>query len=147
MKLAASAEFVTSPVALPAFEKAYGFTLNPDQLVTLSGGNTASTEKAAAEGTDGVNAAMAYGTDGQLSVLGLVVLSDPQGAQPVYEPAPIVRGALYDKYPELATVLDPVFQSLSLETLQSLNAKIAIQGQSADTVARDYLVSKGFLKK
>lgn len=146
VKLIGSTEFVTSPVALPAFQKAYGFTLKQEQLVMLSGGNTALTEKAAAEGTDGVNAAMAYGTDGSLNALNLVVLADPRGAQPVYEPAPIVRGSVYNKYPEIAGILDPVFQSLSLETLQSLNARIALEGQKAADVARSYLVSKGFLK-
>ncbi|HTT81157.1 MAG TPA: glycine betaine ABC transporter substrate-binding protein, partial [Stellaceae bacterium] len=49
-KLAASAEFVESPAALPAFEKTYGFHLRADQLLTLSGGNTAATLRAAAEG-------------------------------------------------------------------------------------------------
>ena len=37
----------------------YGFQLRADQLLTLSGGNTAATLRAAAEGTSGVNAAMA----------------------------------------------------------------------------------------
>ena len=69
--LGASEEFVNRPDALPAFEKAYGFKLSQDQLLTLAGGNTATTMKAAAEQTDGVNAAMTYGTDGQLAALGL----------------------------------------------------------------------------
>jgi osmoprotectant transport system substrate-binding protein len=146
VKLAGSEEFITSEVALPAFEKAYGFTLQRNQLVVLAGGNTAQTEKAAAEGTGGVNAAMAYGTDGSLSALNLVVLSDPKGAQPVYEPAPIVRGAVFNRYPELATIINPVFASLDLTTLQSLNAAIAINGQNPTDVARNYLVSKNFLK-
>jgi osmoprotectant transport system substrate-binding protein len=133
-------------VALPAFEKAYGFTLSQGQVVSLAGGNTAQTEKYAADGTDGVNAAMAYGTDGSLSALKLVVLSDPLGVQPVYEPAPIVRGFVYNKYPEIAGILDPVFSSLDLTTLQGLNAAIAINGQSPDVVARNYLTSKSFLK-
>ncbi|OGO33287.1 MAG: osmoprotectant uptake system substrate-binding protein [Chloroflexi bacterium RBG_16_56_11] len=146
IKLAGSEEFITSQVALPAFEAAYGFSLSKDQLVALAGGNTAQTEKAAAEGTDGVNAAMAYGTDGSLSALDLVVLTDPRGVQPVYQPAPIVRGAVFDKYPELAGILDPVFDSLSLSALQGLNASIAINGQNPAEVARNYLVSKNFLK-
>lgn len=137
---------MTSPAALPAFQKAYGFTLRQVQLVTVSGGDTAQTEKAAAEGTGGVNAAMAYGTDGSLSALGLVVLADPKGVQPVYEPAPIVRGAVFQKYPEIATILDPVCKTLTLETLQTLNAKIAIEGQNPADVAANYLKSKGFLK-
>ena len=146
VKLIGSEEFITSPMAMPAFQEAYGFSLAGDQLITLSGGNTAQTEKAAAEGTDGVNAAMAYGTDGSLAALGLMVLSDPRNVQPVYEPAPIVRGEILDQYPELATILEPVFQSLDLETLQSLNARIAFEGQAAADVARDYLTTNGFLK-
>jgi osmoprotectant transport system substrate-binding protein len=146
VKLAASDEFVTSAAALPTFETAYGFTLNQKQLLTFSGGNTAQTEKAAADGTSGVNAAMAYGTDGSLAALNLVVLTDPKGVQPVYEPAPIVRGAVYKKYPEMANILDPVFQTLDLTTLQTLNSQIALQGLTAVDVARQYLTSKGFLK-
>jgi len=124
----------------------YGFTLEQKQLLTLSGGDTAQTEKAASEGTDGVNAAMAYGTDGSLSALRLVVLADPRGAQPVYEPAPRVRGEIIDQYPEIAGILNPVFGTLYLETLQTLNAKIAVEGQNATAVAKEYLTLKGFLK-
>lgn len=145
-KLIGSEEFVTSPVALPAFQEAYGFSLSDEELITLSGGNTAQTEKAAAEGTDGVNAGMAYGTDGSLAALGLVVLSDPKNVQPVYEPAPIVRGEILEEYPELPEILNPVFQSLDLETLQTLNARIAFEGQAAADVARDYLTENGFLE-
>ena len=146
VKLAGSAEFVESAAALPAFQSAYGFKLTADQLLVLSGGDTAATEKAAAEQTSGVNAAMVYGTDGQIASLGLVVLTDTKGVQPVYEPAPTVRAAVLAKYPQIETLLAPVFQSLSLETLQSLNSKIAVDGQDAKKVADDYLTQKGFLK-
>ncbi len=146
VKLIGSEEFVTSPVALPKFQEVYGFILKQEQLLTVSSGSTAQTEKAASEGTDSVNAAMAYGTDGSLSALGLVVLADPRGAQPVYEPAPRVRGEIIDQYPEIAGILDPVFESLDLVILQTLNAKIAVEGQNATAVAKEYLTSKGFLK-
>jgi len=146
VKLACSEEFVSRPDALPAFEKAYGFRLNKNQLLVLSGGNTAQTEKAAADGTDGVNFAMAYGTDGSVAALGLKVLEDTKGVQPVYEPAPIVRETVLKKYPRIQTILEPVFISLDLEILQTLNARIAVEGQMASTVAEKYLRSKGFLK-
>ena len=146
VKLIGSEEFVTSPVALPTFMEIYGFSLKQDQLLTVSSGDTAQTEKAASEGTDGVNAAMAYGTDGSLSAFGLIILDDPRGAQPVYEPAPRVRGEVMEKYPEIADILNPVFRTLTLETLQTLNAKIAVEGQNAIDVARDYLTAQGFLK-
>jgi osmoprotectant transport system substrate-binding protein len=146
VKLAGSEEFVSRPDALPAFENAYGFKLSKDQMIILSGGNTAQTEKAAAEGTDGVNTAMAYGTDGALAALGLWVLEDTKGVQPVYQPAPIIRSEVYNKYPEIEKIMQPVFKSLDLVTLQTLNARIAIEGQDASTVAKEYLESKGFLK-
>jgi len=144
-KLAASAEFVESPAALPAFEATYGFQLRADQLLTLSGGNTAATLRAAAEGTSGVNAAMAYGTDGELAALGLSALCDDKGAQVVYAPAPVVRQAVLQKYPQIEAALAPVFGSLDLITLQELNARIAVAGEEAGAVARDYLKSKRLL--
>lgn len=146
VKLIGSEEFVTSPAALPKFQDVYGFTLSGAQLLTVSSGDTAQTEKAASEGTDGVNAAMAYGTDGSLRALGLVILEDPLGAQPIYEPAPRVRGEIIDKYPEIADILNPVFESLDLEKLQVLNARIAVLGENAADVAREYLLANGFLE-
>ena len=143
--LAASAEFVESPSALPAFEDAYGFRLGDRQLLTLSGGNTSATLRAAAEGMSGVNAAMAYGTDGAIAALGLVALDDDKDAQIVYAPAPLVREVVLTEYPQIPGLLDPVFQSLSLATLQQLNAKIAVDGEDAGAVATGYLKSRHFL--
>jgi osmoprotectant transport system substrate-binding protein len=144
-KLATSAEFVESPAALPAFEATYGFQLRSTQLLTLSGGNTAATLRAAAEGISGVNAAMAYGTDGEVAALGLTALCDDKGAQIVYSPTPVVRQAVLERHPEIAAALDPVFASLSLTTLQGLNARIAVAGEDAGAVALDYLKSRHFL--
>jgi len=145
-KLAASAEFVERSDALPAFQTAYGFKLGQDQILTLAGGDTAVTIKAAAEGTSGVNGAMAYGTDGALAALGLVIMDDPKGIQPIYAPAPIVRAEVLTRYPAIKEALAPVFRSLDTPTLQSLNAKIAIEGQDAKQVAAAYLKAKGFIK-
>ncbi|WP_425292897.1 glycine betaine ABC transporter substrate-binding protein OsmF [Kaistia soli] len=145
-KIAASAEFVESPAALPAFQTAYGFKLGPDQIVTLAGGDTTTFIRAAAEQTSGVNGSLAYGTDGALAALGLVALADDKGVQPVYAPTPIIREAVLKDYPQIKDLLAPVFQSLDAPTLQGLNAKIAVDGQDAGQVASDYLKSKGFLK-
>lgn len=140
-KFAASAEFVESAQALPAFQDAYGFELSDDQLLVLSGGNTAATMRAAAQQTSGVNGAMTYGTDGGLSALGLVVLEDIKGVQPVYQPSPVVRAEVLEAYPEIETLLNDVFATLDLVTLQTLNADVAVNGFSPDQVASDYLDS------
>ncbi|MCX5515533.1 ABC transporter substrate-binding protein [Kaistia algarum] len=145
-KMAASAEFVESPAALPAFQTAYGFKLGSDQIVTLAGGDTTTFIKAAAEQTSGVNGSLAYGTDGALAALGLIALADDKGVQPVYAPAPIIREAVLKDYPQIADLLAPVFQTLDGPALQSLNAKIAVDGLDPKQVATDYLKSKGLLK-
>lgn len=145
-RIACSEEFATRPDALPAFETAYGFKLKKENLLILSGGNTAQTEQAASLGRDGVNAAMAYGTDGGVSALNLVVLEDSLGVQPVYEPAPIIRKKTLEENPSIADILNPVFEGLDLVTLQTLNGKIAVEGQDPAQVAGDYLRSKGFIR-
>ena len=143
--LAASQEFVDRPDALPAFERTYGFEVSGEQLVILAGGNTTQTATAAAQGTDGVNAAMAYGTDGVLDALDLVALTDPEGAVAVYQPFPAVRGEIFDRYPQLADILDPVFASLDEATLIALNGRVAVDGVNSEVVARDFLQAAGFL--
>lgn len=145
VKLAASTEFVSSPSVLPAMQTTYGFELRSDQLIILSGGDTAATIQAAARGTSGVNAAMVYGTDGGVAATGLVVMEDDKGVQPVYEATPIVRGAVLAEYPSIPEILDPIFKGLSLTTLQELNGRIQVGGEPAEAVARDYLTQIGVL--
>ncbi|MCI0215600.1 ABC transporter substrate-binding protein, partial [Cronobacter sakazakii] len=145
-KLAASAEFIERPDALPAFEKAYQFKLNQDQMLSLAGGDTAVTIKAAAQQTSGVNAAMAYGTDGPVAALGLQTLTDPKGVQPVYAPAPVVREAVLKAYPDMPQWFEPVFKALDEKTLQELNAQIAVEGLDAGKVASQWLKEKGLVK-
>ncbi len=144
--LAASSEFVNSAAALPAFQTTYGFTLKPDQLITLSGGDTAATISAAANQTNGANAAMVYGTDGGIAPSGLLVLEDDKGVQPVYQPAPIIREEVLKQHPEIESLLSPVFEKLSLEALQELNGRVQVGGEPAKTVAQDFLKQNGFLK-
>lgn len=145
VRLAASAEFVNSPAALPKFQEFYGFTLTPDQLITLSGGDTAATIAAAAQQTNGVNAAMVYGTDGGIAPSGLKVLTDDKGVQPAYQPAPIIREEVLAQYPQIADLLKPVFEGLTLEVLQELNGRVQVGGEASATVATDYLTQNGFL--
>jgi osmoprotectant transport system substrate-binding protein len=144
--LAASSEFVNSAAALPAFQTTYGFALKPDQLITLSGGDTAATIAAAANQTNGANAAMVYGTDGGIAPSGLVVLEDDKGVQPVYQPAPIIREEVLKKNPNIETLLKPVFEKLDLVTLQDLNGRVQVGGEPAKAVAEDFLKKNGFLK-
>lgn len=144
-RLAASAEFVESPAALPSFEKTYGFSFPRDNIVVLPGGDTAVTMRSAAQGIGGVNSAMVYGTDGAIAALDLVVMDDVKGAQIVYEPAAVIRAKTLDRHPRVGEALSKAFASLSLEKLQRLNAEIAVGGKQPRDVARAYLESEGLV--
>jgi osmoprotectant transport system substrate-binding protein len=145
-KIAGSPEFFDREDAFKLFESTYGFTLTPAQKLVLAGATPPQTQQAAAAGTNGVNAAMAYATDGSIAALKLVVLKDPKNAQPVYQPAPIIRTDTLKANPQIEGLLNKVFASLNTQTLQTLNGKIALEGQSAQAVASAYLKSKNFIK-
>ena len=145
IRLAASTEFVESPAALPSFEAAYGFSLALDEIISLPGGDTAVTARAAAQGISGVNAGMVYGTDGALSALDLTVMSDPLNAQIVYEVAPVIRADALARHPEIGPALARVFTTLEAPTLRRLNARITVEGEVAEAVAARYLSETGLL--
>ena len=143
--LACSAEFANAGT-LRSLEKTYGFRLRSDQLIVLAGGETSATIAAAAAGTNGTNTAMVYGTDGGIAAANLQILEDDRHAQPVYAPVPVIREAVLKTYPQIATILKPLMESFDRATLQQLNARVQINGESDEAVAIDYLRSKGFLR-
>lgn len=145
-KLIAASSFVENPMGLLGYEEAYGFKLSNDQIIALSSGNTAEMLKALAEGTNGVNASLVYGTDGALDKLDLIVLDDPKHIPPVYLPAPVIRKEVLDTYPEIEALLKPIFESLTLEVLQNLNAQVAYDGKDASSVAKAYLEDNNFIQ-
>ena len=146
VKLIAAQSFIDNPLGLKGYEEAYGFKLNNDQLIALSTGNTAEMLSALAKGTDDVNFSLAYGTDGQLNELDLVLIEDTKDVPPVYEPTPVFRGEIAAAYPQIESILKPVFLSLDQAKLQELNARIAFGGEDPKAVATSYLEANGFLE-
>ena len=145
VKLITSSSFAENVKGLQGMEEAYGFRLRADQLIVLASGNTSEMLKALFEQRDGVNVSLVYGTDGALSQMDLVVLEDPKSIPPVYLPAPVVRGETLRAYPEIEEILKPLFESLTLETLQRLNAQVAFEGRPAAQVAAEHLADIGLL--
>ena len=143
--LACSAEFANAGT-LRSLEKTYGFTVRSDQLIVLAGGETSATIGAAAARTNGTNTAMVYGTDGGIVAANLVILEDDRHDQPVYAPVPLIREAVLKANPRIAQIVKPLMESFTRASLQELNARVQINGESDQEVAADYLKSKGFLK-
>jgi len=146
IKLITSQLFAEKEAGLLGLEKAYGFKLEPDQMIQLPHGNTAETLKALANGTDGVNVALAYATDGSLVDLDLVILEDSMSIPPVYEPSVIVRKEVLDKYPEIQEIVENVFGLLNKENLQQMNKEVIVDGLSPRDVAETFLKDNGILE-
>lgn len=143
--LACSAEFANAGT-LRSLERTYGFTLSSDQMIVLAGGETSATITAAAARTNGINTAMVYGTDGGIVAAQLQILEDDRHDQPVYAPVPTMREAALREYPQVAGIVKPLMESFTRETLQRLNARVQVNGESAESVAEDYLRERGLLK-
>ena len=143
--LACSAEFANAGT-LRSLEQTYGFTMRSDQLIVLAGGETSATIGAAAAQTNGANTAMVYGTDGNVLAANLKIMEDDKHAEPIYAPVPMIRESVLKANPQIAQIVQPLMASFSRDSLQQLNARVQINGESAMSVAEDYLKSKGFLK-
>ena len=143
--LACSAEFANAGT-LRSLERTYGFTMRSDQLIVLAGGETSATIGAAAARTNGTNTAMVYGTDGNVVAANLRIMDDDRHDQPVYAPVPMVREPVLKANPSIAQIVKPLMESFTRDTLQQLNARVQVNGESIKSVAEDYLKSKGFLQ-
>jgi osmoprotectant transport system substrate-binding protein len=150
-------EFTTREDALVTFEETYGFGIPREScadtdgscIESLPGAVTASAQQQLRADEGSYNVSVAYGTDGTLAALDLVVLEDPEGAQPVYQPTPVFRGEVLRANPEIADILNPIFATFDVATLQNWNSQAALGGEggeSVEDVARRYLQENGFIE-
>jgi len=91
---------------------------------------------------DEADAAPAYTTEGRLVESDkFVLLEDDLHMWPPYNLAPVVRGEVLEKYPEIAGILNAVSAVLDTETVTQLNARVDIDKQDYADVAADFFGS------
>ena len=80
-----------------------------------------------------------YSTDAQLvNTDKFTYLEDDKGFWPPYYLAPIVRNEVLKANPKIADVLNAVSAKLDTETMVALNAKVDIEHEEYDEVAREF---------
>jgi len=84
-------------------------------------------------------------TDGRVKALNLKLLVDDLNFFPKYNAALVMRKSFADAHPQIAQVLEPISRVLTNETITELNRKVDIDGREPATVARDWMVSQGFV--
>jgi osmoprotectant transport system substrate-binding protein len=91
--------------------------------------------------------AEAFGTDGEISALNLVVLEDDKKLFPPYQVAPVVRQEVLDKNPNIRDALNALAPKLTNETMQRLNYEVSGKKREPAEVAKEFLTKEGLLKK
>lgn len=142
--LAGTPDFFTRADAFLTYTEAYQFNVPQDQRFTVEAEDPTLTLNALRNGESGVNVAMAYSTSGELLGSEFVMLEDTRGAQPFFQPAPVIRNEILMSNPEIISLLRPPFALIETQTMQRFVAATTA-GVSPIDVARDFLIENGFI--
>jgi osmoprotectant transport system substrate-binding protein len=133
--LCAADEFLNRDDGLPGLEEAYGFELPDENIVETDLDDI----YGAVDEGERCNFGEVFLTDGRVRELGLTVLEDDQRFFPFYNPSLNVRQEVMDQNPGIADLFAPISEALTNETLQDLNARVDVDGESEAEVARHFL--------
>ena len=86
-----------------------------------------------------------FTTDGRIAALNLTVLEDDKQFFAHYNPSVTMKRAFFQALPEIAQVTAPVTAALTNEAIIELNEQVDVEGKDPSIVARDWMVSKGFV--
>ncbi len=92
-----------------------------------------------------VDAGLIYTTDGRIKGFDLKVLEDDKGFFPSYAVTPVVRKDTLEANPGLEEALNTLSSQLNNDVIINLNAKVDIDHQTPQQVARDFLRDKKLL--
>jgi osmoprotectant transport system substrate-binding protein len=93
-----------------------------------------------------------YTTDGSVKTKNFLFLNDDKHGFPEFNPAPIVRNDTLQKYPDIATALNPLAPKLTTDVSIQLQGQVAqlktggtSVSQAVTKVATDFLKAQGLL--
>lgn len=132
-------EFASRQDGMPGVQKTYGF---PTADVKTFG--TGAIYSAVATGI--CNFGEIFTTDGRIAGLNLRVLADDKRFFPQYNGSVTMKQSFLDAHPALADVLVPVGKAMDNEQMIELCKQVDVDGRDAGEVARDWMISKGFIK-
>lgn len=131
-------EFWNRPDGFKKLAKVYGLKVPFDNIKKMSLGLA---YQALKDGQIGVG--MGFATDGRIAAFNFVNLEDDKQFFPVYNPAPVIRKKVLDKYPEIKQILEPLAKNLGTGEMQSMNKAVDVEHQSEADVAKAWLKKEG----
>jgi osmoprotectant transport system permease protein len=87
-----------------------------------------------------------FATDWEIAFYDLVVLKDDRHYFPNYHGAPVVRGDVLRRHPEIARVLNRLHNQIDDDTMRRLNYQVARERRTEAAVAREFLLKKGLIR-
>lgn len=139
-------EFTARGDGLPGVEKTYDFKFPKDNVIKIDEGLIYTETDKGVEGGGKCNFGEVFITDGRIQANDLTVIEDDKSFFPKYNPALNVRQEAYEKHgDELEDVFEPIAEKLDNETLQTLNARVDVEGVPAEAVAEEWLKEEGFI--
>jgi len=126
-------EFLNREDGFPGLARTYGLRFStPPTAMDLG-----LTYRALADGK--IDVIAGNSTDGQLDALHLVALADDRHYFPPYEAAPVVRGALLQRHPEVERALAELAGKIDDASMRQLNAQADIEHRDLRAIAHDWL--------
>ena len=138
LTLGCTMEFVERKDGYPGLKEKYGYDFKNVKGMDMGVRYTAIDN-------DDVQVISATSTDGQLISYNLKTLEDDKKFFPPYDAAPIVRGEVLKKHPEIADELNKLADTITDEDMQKLNYQVDGEGKDEAEVAKEYLKSKGLI--
>lgn len=139
LTIVAPSDFVERPDGLQGLQEFYGMEFG-DVLSVAPGIRYQALEE------DQAQVVLAFGTDGQVAGLDLVLLEDDKGLWPPYHVAPVVRNATLTANPGIADALNPVAPLLTDQVMSALNWQVdGPEKLEPIDVARAFLEEQGLL--
>lgn len=94
---------------------------------------------------DEVDVIVAFATDGRVPGFNLRVLEDDKNFFPPYDAAVNAREDTLEEYPELKELISQLSNQFTDEEMAALNARVDIEKESAEKVAKDWLSENGLI--
>lgn len=140
LKMATSAEFPKREDGLLGLQKTYDFKVGRRNLSPMHAGLV---YQALRDGD--VDVAMVFSTDGRIAAFDFKVLEDDRDFFPSYAMTPTVRKEILEANPGLEPLLNKLSAVLDDETMQDLNAKVAVEEISVEKVAKEFLTQHNLI--
>lgn len=143
LTLCVESEFYARPDGLPGLQDLYGFTFKDENISLLEASETYAKLR-----SGDCDVAEGFATDGRIDAWGFTALEDSLAFFPFYNPTPVLRAEVLDRYPELTELLNELSKLLDGPTMSALNARVDIGAdgelnsgdeESVETVAYSFL--------